>query len=64
MKTQTLSICGPYELFKGNEKTSYCIMDDDTISIRNYKENAVVKTTSVQMKSLTGCLEEAETLYK
>lgn len=62
MKTPE-SICGPYELFKGNEKTSYCIMDDDTVSVRKYVEDAVVKTTCIQKKNLTECLDGAEAIF-
>ena len=40
-------ICGPYELTEGDNKMTYCIMDDDKVSIRNYLKNYMIKQTSI-----------------
>jgi hypothetical protein len=43
----TTIFAGPYEITKANVKKTYVIMDDNSISVRTFKDNSLKKTKNL-----------------
>ena len=37
-------ICGPYEIEKGGVKKTFCILTDNSVSMRTYNDSVLTKT--------------------
>ena len=56
-------LCGPYEVTKNSRRKSFCIMMDNSISMRTYLGNVVHKNRSVKCTSLDAAMKKLEELH-
>ena len=57
-------ICGPYELTKGDKKRSYCIMGDNSISVRTYHKDVFTKQKNIQKGDVMSCMDKFNEIHK